>query len=447
MATSRIVRALAAVAMLAGGALLSASSPATADTAPAISIASSAYCDTAGQWQITYSLVDLSPVDVKVVSLRDAVSGATLTPTKTIFTYVDWLPNALYVQTAPATDTRVGITVVVQRVDSTAKLTLTRVHPLPAGCAPLPAGTGCVHTSAARFRHTFDGAAGTATIELVGKPLCAGDEQDFRLTAKAGDLPFDYSSAYAEFFSATTKMSIAVNVPSCQGKVALAVMDPGGGGAFFEPNYLAGSSAAPGNHSSGPLGLYVKKTGPVCNRNSGASVGVACTGDIVATIWNAPTATTPALLAFAEVVTDPREEWPLWHQIRAVSLEPGENTTIRLSDLPFLRQYGTGKVAIYSNGEFSYIPWQVPAWCGKVVIPPLRRNGDDTPLRLPRRGQTTPTPSATVSSPPTPIPSPSGSGPASPTPSIPGPSSAAPTPSGPEPSVVPMPSTTVVIPG
>ncbi|MBO4210792.1 LPXTG cell wall anchor domain-containing protein, partial [Micromonospora echinofusca] len=99
--------------------------------------------------------------------------------------------------------------------------------PTRAGQTATPTGSTCVSTADARYKHKFDGRAGTASIELLNGPLCAGQEQPLALVSYVAPsakfaLPqylFDTSvksfGAPKEGELAVTRLEFAVEVPAC----------------------------------------------------------------------------------------------------------------------------------------------------------------------------------------------------------------------------------------
>ncbi|WBB81971.1 hypothetical protein O7606_11740 [Micromonospora sp. WMMD882] len=101
----------------------------------------------------------------------------------------------------------------------------------PTATATPPASV-CVDADEARYRHTFDGPAGTASIALTNGPLCAGEEQEFALvsylapsaTFAVPQYAFDrsvkkFTSVAEGEIGAVTKLEFAVEVPVCHTQV------------------------------------------------------------------------------------------------------------------------------------------------------------------------------------------------------------------------------------
>ena len=82
----------------------------------------------------------------------------------------------------------------------------------------------CVGASAATYRHTFDGSAGTATITSTA-PLCDGERQAFTLvsyTAPAksfGNPQFVYATHTATVTASKPSVTLRVDVPGCYTQV------------------------------------------------------------------------------------------------------------------------------------------------------------------------------------------------------------------------------------
>ncbi|MGW0434002.1 cell wall anchor protein [Micromonospora sp. NPDC003197] len=128
----------------------------------------------------------------------------------------------------------------------------------------------CVEASQAKFKHTFDGPNGVATVELDGElPLCQGVKQSFTLVSYFAPRPefsvpqYVYGEPDTDTIEAgKTKIELKVELPDCHTQVDLIW---GGRDQVIEeivkdgPTYgnkKLGSPGAPGNRSKGPQGWY-----------------------------------------------------------------------------------------------------------------------------------------------------------------------------------------------
>lgn len=136
----------------------------------------------------------------------------------------------------------------------------------PCDQAPPP----CVKAEDAKYKHTFDGPKGVATVELVGdKPLCDGSRQDFFLISYFAPRPKFSVPQYAFgkpdidwIGPGKSKIELKVQVPQCNTQVDLiwggesdVLMEEVENGPRYGDKKL-GSSGAPGNRSEGPQGWY-----------------------------------------------------------------------------------------------------------------------------------------------------------------------------------------------
>lgn len=364
----RTFRAFAFVvaAGIAAGGLFGAQAAHAGSTLPVV-IEGLANCEPSGQWQVTYWLRNLAPADVTVLSTTDVVSGASVAMERTFFGYNKDVGERLAVQTAPASATKMGVTVSLKRSDRATAETITKVYPLPAGCAPLPTPSDCVLPSAARYKHTFNGATGVATIELTSKPLCIGWDQEFRLMVLPGDAgAYDESAIF--FGPQHRKVTFAVKVPACQAQVVIFAHNDDGSGGPHNDNIL-GAPGVPGNRSAGPLGTYQKTTGPVCARTATHTVRVSCAGIVTVTAANSATSTMPAMVQFGEFYYE--QGYQTGSLLRTVSLLPGESARFVFTDLPNLRRYG-GQISVYINGRIVYWSYYRSKVCKPGVSLPRR---------------------------------------------------------------------------
>ncbi len=104
---------------------------------------------------------------------------------------------------------------------SMALLAVLFAMPFAAPAAAAFAAEACTSASAATYRHSFDGAAGRATITAV-RPLCAGQTQSFALisyTAGTGSGQFVYATARDTIKATDRSVTLTVTVPPCYAQV------------------------------------------------------------------------------------------------------------------------------------------------------------------------------------------------------------------------------------
>ncbi|WP_203820875.1 hypothetical protein [Paractinoplanes ferrugineus] len=161
----------------------------------------------------------------------------------------------------------------------------------PAAAAGAAAGAaGCVPAAAATYRHSFDGAAGTATI-TANRPLCAGPAQTFSLVSyttgaygsAAGQ--FIYETARDTITAADRSVTLKVAVPSCYTQVE----------AIFGSSYQTESTTTAALNGSAELGVPGSRSqGPQAWYSGGST---ACTARPAATVTNACDGTFTVLLS------------------------------------------------------------------------------------------------------------------------------------------------------
>ena len=158
--------------------------------------------------------------------------------------------------------------------------------------APATAATAsCASAATATFRHTFDGAAGTATVTAV-RPLCAGQSQSFALASYTAGAPstaagqFIYSTDRAGLDARHRSVTLKVAVPDCYTQVDAIIgtdlIDETTSGAL---PYGATALGAAGSRSTGPLAWYRGGT-TACTPDPKITFSNACDGSFTATLTN-----------------------------------------------------------------------------------------------------------------------------------------------------------------
>lgn len=375
MKISRWLRLTAfSAATVVGASLLSASAQAWNDEP--IPITSEVRCKTeTGTWLVNYWLGNSTPAELAILSATDTTTG---TPVPTRFTSLPsgegW--NILLAQREiPASATSVGLTLVVKRADRAQTQTITRVHQLAGGCAVLTQEQGCVSLSQARYKHTFDGTKGTATIELVGKPLCPGLVQEFDIVAMPEGILFGGEWTYAEMTSQISKISLVAHLPKCKARIAAYIANAGGSGGPWNDNLL-GAPGSPGNRSTGPLAVYTNANRP-CQAKATQRTTVACDGSIHSTITNGIDSNHPATIQFTEAYDEDGQHIGAF--LRSYSLEPGEKATVTM--MPRYLPTVDGRISVWINGDFVYQAYALPVYCPRAAP----TSGDGTPIGPPRR--------------------------------------------------------------
>jgi hypothetical protein len=188
----------------------------------------------------------------------------------------------------------------------------------------------CVSASAATYRHTFDGAAGTATITAT-RPLCSGQSQTFALvsytTGAYGSASgqFIYETASASVTATNRSVTLNVAVPSCYTQVE----------AIFGTSFQTESTSTAPLYGTARLGATSRSQGALAWYAGGST---ACTARPAVTFTNACDGTFTALLSNrggtpAVFVTGSR-------RIRvypgaSTTLKPAKGSTLTIRDSSF----------------------------------------------------------------------------------------------------------------
>lgn len=158
----------------------------------------------------------------------------------------------------------------------------------------------CVDAADAQFEHVFDGPKGKAGIRLKGRlPLCEGQKQDFLLVsyyapgASFGTPQYAFDHEVGTITDRVTQVKLDVDIPPCWTQVDLVwggekeLIDPLTAGGARYGNKKLGSSAAPGNRSSGPQGWYngAGTEGRQCTTPKATFVS-SCDGTVTAHLAN-----------------------------------------------------------------------------------------------------------------------------------------------------------------
>jgi hypothetical protein len=226
-----------------------------------------------------------------------------------------------------------------------------QVAPAPASAASAAA---CVPADAATYRHTFNGAAGTATVTAV-RPLCSGQKQTFSLisyTTQSANFAypqFIYDSRSAAISAQQSSVHLAVTVPACYFQVDLIF-----GAAIY--NEVVNADSNYGNLKLGaPYGTGSRSAGPYGGDADGTTTCVpkpiityrnACDGTFTATLANDASANVDAVFIVAG---------------QRVRVKPGHAAGA---------QRHTGMLTIRDNTFTTNIgSWEKPATCSSRSTP------------------------------------------------------------------------------
>jgi hypothetical protein len=226
-----------------------------------------------------------------------------------------------------------------------------RVAPAPASAAGAAA---CVSAGAATYRHSFNGAAGTATVTAV-RPLCSGQKQTFSLvsyTTQSANFAypqFIYDSAEAAISARQSTVRLDVTVPACYFQVDLIF----GADVYNEVvnadsnygNLKLGAPYGTGSRSAGPYGGDADGT-TTCVPKPVITYRNACDGTFTATLANDASANVDAVFIVAG---------------QRVHVKPGHAAAA---------QRHTGMLTIRDNTFTTNIgSWEKPATCSSPATP------------------------------------------------------------------------------
>nr|WP_296073551.1 hypothetical protein [uncultured Actinoplanes sp.] len=163
-----------------------------------------------------------------------------------------------------------------------------------------PAPAAATATCASSYRHTFDGAAGIATITAVRKPC---EAQTFTLasyTAPARSRPgglFLYAATRATINKSHRSVTLKVAVPTCSAQVyaylgSSVTTETTSAAALYGTSRL-GSGTGPGSRSVGRFGYYAS-TASACTAAPAVTFASSCNA-VTATLTNPPYANSDAV--------------------------------------------------------------------------------------------------------------------------------------------------------
>jgi hypothetical protein len=319
-------RALVFAVLLSLGGLLAVVMPtaAHAEQQVPITLQANPRCDiAAGSWDVWYVIRNYAPVDLVIDSAVDPVSGESFTPTSPTV----GADGIVYVhRTLPGSTTQLKLRVRLHRVDRTSTIELDDSTSLPSGCVTQPSNTPCVNTDAVRYHHTFDAVTGTATIQIVGPPLCAGQYEILHLESRTDEQTLfrdPYDQDVFNLDAGYSAVVLHVKLPPCHAHVFM-FFDVQYGHPVDDPSLILGASAFPGNRSSGPL-ADAWLAGPACTSAPSAYIASNCDGTMSFHVSNAASANVSTEVKFQEVT--PAYVW----LYREVVLEPGESAVVTVA--------------------------------------------------------------------------------------------------------------------
>ncbi|MEU4241062.1 hypothetical protein [Actinoplanes sp. NPDC026619] len=248
-----------------------------------------------------------------------------------------------------------------------------------ATAASVSATTGCVSAAAATYRHSFDGAAGTATITAT-RALCSGQSQTFSLVSYTTGAPgtasgqFIYETARGTITATNRSVTLKAAVPSCYTQVeaffgATFQTESTSGSPLYGSAKL-GSATGAGARSKGPLAWYAGGS-TACTARPAVSFTNACDGTFTAQLSNS--GGTPAVFVTGS---------------RRIRIYPGSTTTLHPAK---------GSTLTIRDSSFTtYIAsWRAPA--EGCTTTPTASPTTATPLPA-STATTTATPTATATS-------------------------------------------------
>ncbi|GAA1631388.1 LPXTG cell wall anchor domain-containing protein [Actinoplanes couchii] len=172
----------------------------------------------------------------------------------------------------------------------------------PASATPRESAS-CTPVEKATYKHSFDGPAGTASIELTNGPLCAGS-QKFALvsyttpSAKFSTPQFVLDKSINEFTPASgRKLDFKVEVPECFTQVDFVfddkIIDPLTDTSDRYNDRKVGSRGAPGNRSTPapgqPKEAFYNGGSGTCKAEPVVEALPECDGDVILKLINRST--------------------------------------------------------------------------------------------------------------------------------------------------------------
>jgi hypothetical protein len=319
--TARYLALGASVALGAAG-LLTFAAPASAHAA---TVAATSSCDTTkGEYLVNWTVSNDWAGDVTLTTVSAAptaitnITAGTVVPAKV--GSADGKVTG--VQRVPGSATTAKLSATAKWTDG---YTSTAVRSISLAGTCHSAEPVCVSASNATYSHTFNGAAGTATITMRDLPLCAGQRQDFSLVSYTAPAP-GFAVPQHRFDGATGlidathhQVTLHVDVPACYNAVYL-IWGTDTADTITTANAYSstrlGGTASPGNRSTGPLGIHSGGTTGCATPT--AVLASACDGALTATLTNAPN----AVLATQFAVTADNGFSKL------VAVKPGQSVTV-----------------------------------------------------------------------------------------------------------------------
>lgn len=353
----------------------STTSTATAGPAPSVTTAAppdlwlsgGATCDSAaGQWNVRWhAYLFATEVPVTITGASDPTNGAQLTPLRTVLAAHE---STRLDGVLPGAATRADLELRV-RVGEEAERTYLRTIALGEPCAVSEPTAECVNAADARYQHTFDGPAGTASVALVGPSLCSGQVQWIAIQIYYA--PFGFSKLRRfdawQVNSAVTRVVLVTDVEPCAVEMILTF------GGSSAPNNVLGAPESPGDRSTGPLATY-RGTGTCLLAYFYATN--TCDGLVIQAINEA----TSALPAYFEIYTeepiDQRQSW-------RIALAPGESRVVLVTPT-------AANPTILTNVYVERFPfgqrsWERPEECTVSRVAPPRRPAPVWTNEVPRR--------------------------------------------------------------
>lgn len=320
-----------------------------------------------GRWEVVWRF-ELNGDEARIVHARDHLSGTVLSWTPDPFSGGGTVGGTATGRIA-GDRTVAGLTAQILVTGEATPRTVVRTLPLGAACATETATPECADVESARYAHTFDGAAGTTTVEIVGPRLCSGVLQDFLLDSKYwhdADSEFLFQGLNFERFTlAVRRIAMSTEPVRCRSRIALAVgfqevIDRQTG--ELREWIVAGSEKAPGNRSSGPFAGSVVDEGTCIAPK--AYAWSQCDGSLIILMTNGLDAAMRVTLLISSAFSGD-DTW------RWVSVPPGGSVSVRLPR--------TGNPMGYYvqawNAELGRFVWEAPATCRTIRPGPLSGTG------------------------------------------------------------------------
>lgn len=336
----------------------------TASDSADFTVRGAAACNTTtAQWELRWAIQTDSQT-ATVLGMRDPVNDVVFPPE---LLNLEPMSASNGRGNLPGTAVTAAVEITLRVAGESAVRTFRRSMPLGEPCATATEPTDCVERAQAHYQHTFDPAAGRATVRLDGLPPC--DRQYLVLTVSYSPVGYltPHTLAMVGLSKTYSRGVLQIDRLQCTHTFEL--------GLGAGPNAIAGGTNEPGNRSSGPYAYDAAATGP-CTL-PGTLETSSCDG-LWLTVKNYPDAAmaVSVLVYSADLPDGSRQFWQL-------TLAPGESKTI------LIRPTGTPPTAVAGLVVHTFPlmdrVWVQPDNCNVRRVVPRRPTTERPHSPIPRR--------------------------------------------------------------